>query len=53
VDGCNANSASVALNKYLKEQLTDDYVIHKFRHSYRERLRAVEYASYILDQLVG
>ena len=38
--GCNANSASAALNKWLKEKLSDDYVIHGFRHSFRDRLRA-------------
>jgi len=51
VDGCNANSPSAALNKCLKEQLPDDYVIHGFWHSFRKRLRGVEYPSYILDQL--
>ena len=51
--GCNANSASAALNKWLKEQLTDGYVIHGFRHSFRDRLRAVECPSEIIDQLGG
>ena len=53
VDNCNANSASAALNKWLKEQLTDNYVIHGFRHSFRDRLRAVECPSEIIDQLGG
>ena len=53
VDNCNANSASAALNKWLKEQLTDDYVIHGFRHSFRDRLRAVECPLEIIDQLGG
>ena len=53
MDKCNANSASAALNKWLKEQLTDDYVIHGFRHSFRDRLRAVECPSEIIDQLGG
>ena len=52
-DNCNANSASAALNKWLKEQLTDNYVIHGFRHSFRDRLRAVECPSEIIDQLGG
>ncbi len=51
--GCNANSASAALNKWLKEQLLNDYVIHGFRHSFRDRLRAVECPSEIIDQLGG
>ena len=51
--GCNANSASAALNKWLKEQLTDAYVIHGLRHSFRDRLRAIECPSEIIDQLGG
>ena len=51
--GCNANSASAALNKWLKEKLLNDYVIHGFRHSFRDRLRAVECPSEIIDQLGG
>ena len=51
--GCNANSASAALNKWLKEQLLDDYVIHGFRHSMRDRLRAVECPSDIVDRVGG
>ena len=41
------------LNKWLKEQLTESYVIHGFRHSFRDRLRAVECPSEIIDQLGG
>ena len=51
--GCNANSASAALNKWMKEQLPKSYVIHGFRHSFRDRLRAVECPSEIIDQLGG
>jgi len=50
---CNANSASAALNKWLKEQLTDDYVMHSFRHSMRDRLRAVECPSDVVDSIGG
>jgi len=50
---CNTNSASASLNKWLKEQLTDNYVIHGFRHSFRDRLRAIECPSDIIDQLGG
>jgi integrase len=42
VDGCNANSASAALNKWMKEKLSEHYVVHGVRHSFRDRLRAVE-----------
>ena len=50
---CNTNSASAALNKWLKEKLINDYVIHGFRHSFRDRLRAKECPSEIIDQLCG
>ena len=51
--GCNANSASAALNKWLKDKLSKPYVVHGFRHSFRDRLRAVECPSEIIDQLGG
>ena len=51
--GCNANSASAALNKWLKGKLSKPYVIHGFRHAFRDRLRAVECPSEIIDQLGG
>ena len=50
---CNANSASAALNKWLKGKLSERYVIHGFRHAFRDRLRAVECPSEIIDQLGG
>ena len=50
---CNANSASAALNKWMKEKLSESYVIHGFRHSFRDRLRAVECPLEIIDQLGG
>ena len=53
VDNCNANSASAALNKWLKSKLINDYVVHGFRHSFRDRLRAIECPSEIIDQLGG
>ena len=49
----NANHASAALNKWIKEQLKDPYVIHGFRHSMRDRLRAVECPSDIVDRIGG
>jgi integrase len=50
---CNANSASAALNKWLKPSLTDHAVVHSLRHSMRDRLRAVECPSDIIDQIGG
>ena len=50
---CNANSASAALNKWMKNYVDEGYVIHSFRHSMRDRLRAVECPSDIVDQLGG
>jgi integrase len=48
-----ANSASAALNKWMKCQTKGDYVIHGFRHSMRDRLRAVQCPSDVIDQLGG
>ena len=50
---CNANSASAALNKWLKHRLPEGCVIHSFRHSLRDRLRAVECPSDIIDAIGG
>ena len=49
----NANSASAALNKWLKTKIGQDYTIHSFRHSMRDRLRAVECPSDVIDQIGG
>ena len=49
----NANSASGALNKWLQEKTSPEYVIHGFRHSLRDRLRSIECPSEITDQLGG
>ena len=51
--GCNANSASSALNKWMKESIGNGYVLHSFRHSMRDRLRNVECPSEIIDQIGG
>ncbi len=47
---CNANSASAALNKWLKPRVSGHAVVHSLRHSIRDRLRAVECPSDIIDQ---
>jgi len=52
-DGVKANSASGALNKWLKGRVPEGCVIHSFRHSFRDRLRAVECPSEIIDELGG
>jgi integrase len=49
----NANSASAALNKWLKVKIGQGYTIHSFRHSMRDRLRAVECPSDVIDQIGG
>ena len=51
--GCNANSASATLNKWMKGGIGEEYVIHGLRHSLRNRLRAVECPSDITDQIGG
>ena len=49
----NANSASAALNKWLKTKSGREYTIHSFRHSIRDRLRAAECPSDVIDQIGG
>ena len=49
----NANSASAALNKWLKPLVSEGCVVHSFRHSMRDRLRAVECPKEIIDQIGG
>ena len=51
--GCKANSASAALNKWLKYTIGDGYVMHSFRHSMRDRLREVNCPSEMIDQIGG
>ena len=50
---CHSNSASAALNKWLKQVAGPDCVIHSFRHSIRDRLRAVNCPSDMIDQIGG
>ena len=49
----NANSASGALNKWLSDYVPEGCVIHSFRHSMRDRLRAVNCPSDMIDQIGG
>ena len=53
VTRCNSNSASATLNKWIKPLVPHGCVIHSFRHSLRDRLRAVETPSEIADVLGG
>jgi integrase len=49
----NANSASAALNKWLHHYVPSGCTMHSFRHSMRDRLRAVECPADIVDQIGG
>jgi integrase len=49
----NGNSASAALNKWLKSYVPEACSIHSFRHSLRDRLRAVSCPSEMIDQIGG
>ena len=49
----NANSASAALNKWMKKYVPEKCTMHSFRHSMRDRLRAVECPADIVDQIGG
>ena len=48
-----SNSASQALNKWMGTVTQNHYVLHGFRHAFRDRLRAVECPSDVIDQLGG
>jgi integrase len=50
---CKANSASATLNKWLRPRVSEDCVIHSFRHSLRDQLRAVECPPDIADAIGG
>ena len=52
-DGHKTNSASAALNKWLKAHAPKGCVVHSFRHSMRDRLRGIEYPLDIIDQIGG
>ena len=50
---CNGNSASAALNKWLKPRVPQGCVVHSFRHSMRDRLRAADVNPEIIDDICG
>jgi integrase len=49
----NSNSASAALNKWLHPYVPEGCTMHSFRHSMRDRLRAVQCPADIADQIGG
>ena len=49
----SANSASAALNKWMKAYVPRGCTLHSLRHSMRDRLRSVECPSDIVDQIGG
>ncbi|OEU71280.1 MAG: integrase [Desulfuromonadales bacterium C00003068] len=52
-DQTNSNSASAALNKWIKQIGSDTATMHGFRHSMRDRLREVSCQSELIDQIGG
>jgi len=47
------NSSSAAINKWLRQRIPEGCVIHSFRHPLRDRLRAVQCQSDMIDQIGG
>ena len=52
-EGHKTNSASAACNKWLRAHAPEGCVVHSFRHSLRDRLRAVECPFDVIDQIGG
>ena len=50
---CNANSASAALNKWLKQIASESITVHSYRHAIRDRLRAMQCPVDIVDAIGG
>ena len=49
----SSNSASAAINKWLRNYVPAGCTMHSFRHSMRDRLRAVQCPADIADQIGG
>ena len=49
---CNADHASASLNKWLKKDF-EGLTAHCLRHTFRDRLRAVECPLELIDQIGG
>ena len=52
-DNFNSNSASAAINKWIKKVISSEAVIYGLRHGFRDRLRAAEAPMDMIDQLGG
>jgi len=52
-DKTSSNSASAAINKWLKSVVGSGSVVHSLRHSLRDRMREVEAPSDMIDQIGG
>jgi integrase len=52
-EGHKTNSASAALNKWLRNHAPEGGVVHSFSHSMRDRLRAIECPFDIVNQIGG
>ena len=52
-EGHKTNSASAALNKWLRAHAPEGCVVHSFRHSMRDRLRVIECPAEIINQIGG
>ena len=50
---CNANIATAGLNKWLKQIASDYVTVHSFHHAMRDRLRAVQCPTDIVDAIGG
>ena len=48
-----SNSASASLNKWLKQKINQELVIHSLRHAMRDRLRSVECPTDLIDFIGG
>ena len=48
-----SNSASASLNKWLKQKVNKELVIHSLRHAMRDRLRGVECPADLIDFIGG
>ena len=51
--GCKADYASNSLNKWLRKHVPSGCVVHSFRHTMRDRLRAVGCPAEVIDQIGG
>ena len=52
-EDCKADYASNTLNKWLRKYVPEGCVVHSFRHSMRDRLRAVQCPADMIDQIGG